>query len=33
MTYVCDRCVKEKRLEFRVDIFDRYDTDEPLEAD
>ena len=33
LTYVCDHCVKEKRSEFRTDIFERYDTDEPLEAD
>lgn len=33
MTYACDRCVKEKRAQFRPDIFERYDTDEPIEPE
>lgn len=33
MTYVCDHCVKEKREEFRPDIFCQYDTDEPIDAE
>jgi hypothetical protein len=33
LTYVCDRCIKAKREEFRSDILEQYDTDEPIEAD
>lgn len=33
MTYVCDSCIKEKREEFRINIFDHYDTDEPIDVD
>lgn len=33
MTYVCDHCVKERRKEFRIDINEQYDTDEPIDAD
>ena len=33
LTYVCDHCIKEKRTEFRDDIFCQYDTDEQIEAD
>lgn len=31
MTYVCDKCVKDRRGEFRSDIFEQYDHDEPLD--
>lgn len=33
LTYVCDKCVGERRKEFRADIMDQYDTDEPLYED
>lgn len=33
MTYVCDDCEKEKVAKFRPDIFERYQTDEQIEAD
>ena len=33
LTYVCDDCIKEKRAEFRSDIFCQYDTDDQIEAD
>jgi hypothetical protein len=33
--YICDKCEKEKRAEFRPDIFtdSNYWTDEPIEED
>lgn len=33
--YTCDKCEKEKRAEFRPDIFTNpsYETDEPIESD
>ena len=33
LTYVCDSCVKRRRQEFRGNIFEQYDADEPIEAD
>jgi hypothetical protein len=33
LTYVCDKCVKQKRSEFRVDIFEQYETDEQIDAE
>ena len=31
LTYVCDRCPKDKLDMYRADIFDRYDIEEPIE--
>lgn len=33
MTFVCERCRKEKLAQFRPDIFEPYDTDEAIEGD
>lgn len=33
LTYVCDHCVKEKRAEFREDIQEQYDAEEPIDAE
>ncbi len=33
LTYVCDKCRKEKLSHFREDIFERYVTEEPIEED
>lgn len=33
LTYVCDKCVRKRRQEFRGDIFENYDHDEPLDAE
>lgn len=33
LTFVCDRCEAQKMAGFRPDINERYDTDEPIEAD
>jgi hypothetical protein len=33
LTYVCDKCVAEKRKEFREDIFEQYDADEPIDEE
>ncbi len=33
LTYVCDKCVGARRKEFRPDILDQYDHDEPLYED
>lgn len=32
LTYVCDECIGQKRKEFRDDIMEAYDHDEPLDA-
>lgn len=31
LTYVCDRCRKARLHEFRPDIFEQYECDEPIE--
>ena len=31
--YACSRCRREKLAGFRPDIFERYETDEPIEAE
>jgi hypothetical protein len=33
LTFVCDKCEAEKMKEFRPDIMEEYDADEPIEAD
>jgi len=33
LTYTCSRCEREKLKEFRSDIFDRYETDEPIDEE
>jgi len=33
LTYVCDKCRKEKLSQYRLDIFARYETDEQIEED
>ena len=33
MAYVCDKCVAKTLSHFRDDIFERYQTDEPIEED
>lgn len=33
LTYACDECEKKKLSEFRSDIMERYDCDEPIESD
>lgn len=33
LTYVCDKCERAKMAEFRADILDLYDADEPIEGD
>jgi len=31
LTFVCDACEKKKMREFRPDIMQRYDADEPID--
>ena len=31
--FCCDRCYARQRSRFRADIFERYETDEPIESD
>jgi hypothetical protein len=31
--YACDKCREKKIKQFRRDIFERYECDEPIEAD
>lgn len=33
LTYTCDRCYTKKMAGFRLDIFDRYDCDEPIDEE
>lgn len=33
MCFVCDKCEKTRRSDFRLDIGTRYDTDEQIESD
>ncbi len=33
LTYVCDKCEEEKMKQYRSDITEQYDTDEPIDAD
>jgi hypothetical protein len=33
LCYTCPKCERAKLSEFRADIFERYDTDEPIESD
>jgi len=33
LTYVCDKCRKRKLAGFRLDIFERYACDEPIEPE
>jgi len=29
----CDKCWQQQRKKYRVDVFDRYECDEPIEPD
>jgi hypothetical protein len=31
--FCCDRCYAGKRARYRADIFERYETDEPIEPE
>lgn len=33
LTYVCDKCEEEKMKQYRSDIAEQYDTDEPIDID
>jgi len=33
LCFACDACRKQKLSKFRADIFERYDTDEPIEPE
>lgn len=33
LTYACDKCRKKKMAGFRPDIMERYECDEPIEAE
>lgn len=33
LTYACGKCWPEKRKQYRADIMDRYECDEPIEAE
>jgi hypothetical protein len=33
MFYFCSKCYDKKRSKFRTDIFEQYETDEPIEDD
>lgn len=33
LTYTCPKCEAEKLAQFRADIFDAYEPDEPIEVD
>jgi hypothetical protein len=33
LTYVCDKCETEKMQQFRSDINEHYETDEPIDGD
>jgi hypothetical protein len=33
LTYACDKCRKRKLASYRPDIMERYDCDEPIEAE